>query len=107
MTVKSFEEIKDILKKYKRASGVGFVILPQLLKIAIQVGLVGYWEAQQKWLESSIYGASVGAEGVEGREVKPRSIAISWEGPGLWRDNTGCIRVGIERTIQEIEMLLK
>jgi hypothetical protein len=106
MTVKSFEEIKDILKKYKRASGVGFVILPELVHIATKLGLVGYGDALLEWHKSSITGQSVG-KGKTEEEKLPRSIAISWEGPGLWRDNTGCIRVGIERTIQEIEMLLK
>lgn len=108
MEIKSFEEIRGVLEKFKESGGVGYVITPQLLKIADQVGLVGYNQALMCWLNAGVFGAKVYEPG----EVLPTAgdstntqILVNWDGPGLCYKN-GIITVGIEQTIKNIQYLL-
>lgn len=104
MEIKSFEEIKNILKQNKEASGVGYVIAPQLLKIASQIGLIGYDEALQQWTRTAISDEKVYQPG----EVIPdgSGLFVDWEGDSLIRKGFG-IYVGLKETIDRIEAVLK
>jgi len=101
--IKSFEEIKKILKQNKNADGVGYVIAPELIKIAKQVGLIGYDEALSRWKSTGIFAQNV----VEKGEPLPNNfgLLISWEGPALQYKNTD-IAIGIEQTIKQIELAI-
>lgn len=105
MEIKSLEEIKSILKKFPKASGVGYVIAPQLIKIAIDCGLVGYREALENWSNKSVFSAKVFQKG----EIIPADITglmIDWEGDRLSYLGDG-IKMGIEATIKSIEEIQK
>jgi len=103
-TIKSFEEIKNILRKFKRANGVGYVITPQLLLIGEKIGLFGYSEALAKWREGSVFTEKVCEK--DERIGIPSGLFISWNGPSLIR-NGERIFLGIEKAIEEIEEALK
>lgn len=52
MIIKELDEIKGVIEKFPEASKSGYVIMPQLLKIASQLGLMGYDQALTRWLNS-------------------------------------------------------
>jgi len=101
--IKSLAEIKSIVKKFKNASGVGFAITPQLIKIAIQVGLMGYDEARVIWTNSNVF-ADQATDDPALLQNSP--LLIVWEGLPIRRSN-GQIIIGIKRTIEDIETAIK
>ena len=104
MEIKSFEEIKSILKKFKHAGGVGFTIAHELFKIASQVGLLGYADALNRWFSRSISSATT-----DETEIAKMSngLSINWEGASLRIDSKNNIIVGLKRTIEDIELVVK
>ena len=101
--IKSFEEIKKVLKQNKNAGGVGYVIAPELIKIAKDCGLLGYGEALTRWNETGSFSQSVIGKG----EPIPNNfgLLIDWEGPALQYKGTN-IAIGLEQTIRQIELAL-
>jgi hypothetical protein len=104
--IKSLEEIKLILKQNKNAGGVGYVIAPELMKIAKDLGLVGYGEALIKWAGSGVFDQKVYAKGepIPGGVDSP-SLMVSWEGPALRYGGQG-IALGIKETLRQIDLAL-
>lgn len=109
MEIKSLNEIKGIIEKFSEASKAGYVIAPQLIKIALKVGLIGYEVALEAWLKCDVFNEKVYEKGeqfdfTEGK--KPPMLFINYEGVGL-REINGIPTVGIKRTIENIEEILK
>jgi len=104
MEIKSLNEIKSVLSKFKKASGVGYVVAPQLIKIAHQVGLQGYDKAMNRWWGGMIKEEKVYQPG----EAIPTWVdfGIDWDGPALIERN-GRLLLGIRKTIEEIEEAIK
>lgn len=103
MEIKSFDEVKAVIKQFPEASGVGYVVAPQLLKIGGHLGLPGCLAALEHWKVRSVIGEKVFVPG----ETIPtdNDFLISWEGPSLIMRNAKTI-VGIKRLIEEIESAL-
>jgi len=101
--IKSLEEIKSILKKFKNASSVGYVVTPQLIKIAIQVGLMGYDEARIRWSNSNVF-TDEATDDPE--KLSTSTLLIVWEGLPIRQRNEQII-IGIKRTIEDIETAIK
>lgn len=105
MEIKSFNEVKRILKKFPEASGVGYVLTGQVLKIAKQLGMIGYAEALMAWHESKVFSEKVFDNDADALRADVRLI-INWKGLGLRLIENTYI-VGLYRTIEDIEEALK
>lgn len=105
MTIKTLEEIKAVLAKFPEASGVGYVIAPALIKIAIGVGLIGYKEALRNWEEGLVGDEKVYQPGENLPMYVPNVLLIDWDGPAIWR-RIGGIQIGIKQTIENIEKII-
>lgn len=103
MQIKSFEEIKNLIEKFPEAGGIGFVILPQLLKIANEIGLSGYADALGRWELTSVLNEKTGELG----ELTGK-IVLGFTGPSiLYLKEKDQIYIGIEQTVKNIEEALK
>jgi len=94
--------VKTILKRHPKAGGVGYVIAPQLIKIANEVGLFGYDRALIDWNNCGVINETVSQPG---ESVVDKRFSISWEGPALSLFSAG-VKVGLEETIHQIELKL-
>jgi hypothetical protein len=108
--IQSLEEIKKVLKKFKKAGGVGFVLAPKIIQIAQQVGLAGYSDAMARFLRGSIYSeqviTDVPIDATDATDATDgNGLLISWEGPSLRYISTN-LCIGLERTLEEIELCL-
>lgn len=103
MVIKSFEEVKSIIAKFPKASGVGYVVVGQLMKIASQLGLPGYGQANIVYL-----GGSVLSEQVFDEEHVPSGtpLQITWDGPSIVQQND-TYRIGIKETMNQIDLIIK
>ncbi len=104
MEIKSLNEIKSILAKFKNAGGVGFVIAPQLIKIAIQVGLLGYERALIRWQTNLVITETTDTDDTN---KMVNGLFINYEGPSLAIIKGNNICLGIKRTIEDIELAIK
>jgi hypothetical protein len=100
MEIKSLDEIKHILSTNPEFNGVGYVVTPQLLKIAHHVGLVGYDEALLLWNTTGVMNERVYQKGED--RPKDFGLQVNWDGPSLLRCNGG-ILVGLKKTLENIE----
>ena len=108
MIIKSFEEVKRIIEKFPEASGVGYVVTPELLRIAQNLGLPGgSWDgALSCWASKSVVDQIV-FESVDNDALKRASIIINWEGLPYIKLSCGTIIIGLKELIILIDKAIK
>lgn len=108
--IKSFEEVKKIIEKFPEASGVGYVVASQLLKIANKLGLPGEYEnALCNWFSSGVLGERVYKTAIEAIENGAK-LVVNWDGLPLLKVNhkgEHTFVVGLKALIEEIEKAAK
>ena len=109
--IKSFEEIKKIVEKFPEASGVGYVITPQLLKIATKLRLdKGYQDALIQWFDGGVLFETVYEDIRQAIENGAR-IIVNWEGAPLIqiknRDKNTVYIIGLKALLAEVEQAAK
>jgi hypothetical protein len=114
--IKSLNEIKAILKRFPEASGVGYVIAPQVAKIAWNLGLVGYDSAVMAWLNTptEVMDETAGTgehvfkpgEALPAETFNQFKLIITWDGPAL-RCLASAYEIGLKLTLESIEAALR
>lgn len=94
------------MRVFRKARGVGYVIAPMLIKIAREVGLVGYDQAMTAWENGSTFSEKV----VKKSDIEPVFLApllqIDYDGPAL-SYHKGHVVIGIKQTVKNIEVMLR
>lgn len=105
---RALKEIKEILKKFPRFGGVGFVVAPKIVKLAAELGLGGYDLALSYWLKNESLRDTCDEEELE-KFTDPENtefgFGVFWEGANLRFFNNKC-SVGLKNTLEQIETLL-
>jgi hypothetical protein len=101
INIVSFNEIKRIIEKFPKCEGVGFAVIPQLLKIAKELGMFQYIPALDVWNSCGVFNENPNAGLKQAIETNAR-ICMEWEGIGI-RKYKNTIIIGLRQLIDDIE----
>jgi hypothetical protein len=98
---KPYLEVNFVLNCFPEASNVGYVLLPIVLKLAIDYGMKPFTEVLNAWEGSDLKKAKV-YQSVDEAVNAGAKVMVNWEGKSV-EEVKGTFVIGLKSLLKEIE----